>query len=83
MVECVSMKGIKAVRNRILAVASGSKITQAMQLVAASEIKRVQDCMIGNLPDRPIHRGLFTVYQRKRFVQTSIFLFPAKLGGIA
>jgi F-type H+-transporting ATPase subunit gamma len=37
------MKGIREIRNRIRAVDSVSKITLAMQLVAASKMKRAQD----------------------------------------
>ncbi|MDR1906948.1 MAG: ATP synthase F1 subunit gamma [Puniceicoccales bacterium] len=44
------MKGIKEVRNRIRAVDSVSKITQAMQLVAASKMKRAQDFAIASRP---------------------------------
>ncbi|MDR0418258.1 MAG: ATP synthase F1 subunit gamma [Puniceicoccales bacterium] len=44
------MKGLKEVKNRIRAVDSVSKIAQAMQLVAASKMKRAQDFAIGSRP---------------------------------
>ncbi|MDR3317305.1 MAG: ATP synthase F1 subunit gamma [Puniceicoccales bacterium] len=44
------MKGIKEVKDRIRAVDSVSKITLAMQLVAASKMKRAQDFAIDSRP---------------------------------
>jgi F-type H+-transporting ATPase subunit gamma len=44
------MKGVKEVKNQIRAVDSVSKITLAMQLVAASKMKRAQDFAIGSRP---------------------------------
>ncbi|MDR2812326.1 MAG: ATP synthase F1 subunit gamma [Puniceicoccales bacterium] len=44
------MKGLKEVKNRIRAVDSVSKITQAMQLVAASKMKRAQDFAVCSRP---------------------------------
>jgi F-type H+-transporting ATPase subunit gamma len=44
------VKGIKEIRNRIRAVDSVSKITQAMRLVAASKMKRAQDFAINSRP---------------------------------
>ncbi|MDR2200529.1 MAG: ATP synthase F1 subunit gamma [Puniceicoccales bacterium] len=44
------MKGIREIKNRIRAVDSVSKITLAMQLVAASKMKRAQDFAIESRP---------------------------------
>jgi F-type H+-transporting ATPase subunit gamma len=44
------MKGVKEVKNRIRAVDSVSKITQAMQLVAASKMRRAQDFAVSSRP---------------------------------
>ncbi|MDR2806962.1 MAG: ATP synthase F1 subunit gamma [Puniceicoccales bacterium] len=44
------MKGVKEVKNRIRAVESAAKITFAMQLVAASKMRRAQDFAIGSRP---------------------------------
>jgi F-type H+-transporting ATPase subunit gamma len=44
------MKGLKEVKNRIRAVDSVSKITQAMQLVAASKMRRAQDFAVSSRP---------------------------------
>jgi F-type H+-transporting ATPase subunit gamma len=44
------MKGVKEVKNRIRAVDSVSKITQAMQLVAASKMRRAQDFAVNSRP---------------------------------
>jgi F-type H+-transporting ATPase subunit gamma len=44
------MKGVKEIRNRIRAVDSVSKITMAMQLVAASKMRRAQDFAINSRP---------------------------------
>ena len=44
------MKGVKEIRNRIRAVDSVSKITSAMQLVAASKMRRAQDFAINSRP---------------------------------
>lgn len=44
------MKGVKEIKGRIRAVDSVAKITLAMQLVAASKMKRSQDFAIGGRP---------------------------------
>ncbi|MDR1591053.1 MAG: ATP synthase F1 subunit gamma [Puniceicoccales bacterium] len=44
------MKGLKEVKNRIRAVDNVSKITQAMQLVAASKMRRAQDFAVSSRP---------------------------------
>lgn len=44
------MKGIKEIKNRIRAVDSASKITSAMQLVAASKMKKAQNSAINSRP---------------------------------
>ena len=44
------MKGVKEIKSRIRAVDNASKITLAMQLVAASKMKRAQDNAISSRP---------------------------------
>ena len=41
-------QGKQAIRSRIRSVDSTKKITRAMQLVAASKLKRQKECMEGN-----------------------------------
>ena len=44
------MKGVKEIKNRIRAVDNAAKITSAMQLVAASKMKKAQDSAINSRP---------------------------------
>ena len=59
------MANLKELRNRISSVTSTQKITRAMQMVAASKLRRAQDSVEATRPYSDKLSMLLEIYQRR------------------